>query len=252
MIARRLDSLYEMGRRSGAGLKVKNRQRQELVIGGWVEGEGRRRGLPGALLLGYYDGDRFRLRRQDGHGLHARHAGQAGGADAASSGRPRRSTPAGRRASRGSARTRTRVRRCERCPTVGRSPTSPQVRRTKAPGTMRSGCRERRWRRISRAGIRSPGDDRVDDHRLPARLAAHVDGDLAHVGAGPSAQAGRWRRRRPPSRAGRWLDHPCLRVAVHDQDRRPQVRRQSGLRRSEPSAGRSAKAGWSRRPTRVH
>ncbi len=59
VIAKRLDSRYEMGRRSGAWLKVKNRQRQELVIGGWVEGEGRRRGLPGAVLLGYYDGDHF-------------------------------------------------------------------------------------------------------------------------------------------------------------------------------------------------
>jgi bifunctional non-homologous end joining protein LigD len=59
VIAKRLDSAYEMGRRSGAWLKVKNRQRQELVIGGWVDGEGRRLGLPGALLLGVYDGDRF-------------------------------------------------------------------------------------------------------------------------------------------------------------------------------------------------
>jgi bifunctional non-homologous end joining protein LigD len=55
LIAKRLDSVYEMGRRSGAWLKVKNRLRQELVIGGWVEGEGRRRGLPGALLVGYYE-----------------------------------------------------------------------------------------------------------------------------------------------------------------------------------------------------
>jgi bifunctional non-homologous end joining protein LigD len=44
-----------MGRRSGAWIKVKHRQRRELVIGGWVEGEGRRGGLP----LGYCDGDRF-------------------------------------------------------------------------------------------------------------------------------------------------------------------------------------------------
>ena len=59
VIAKRLDSVYEMGRRSGAWLKVKHHLRQELVIGGWVEGEGRRRGRPGALLVGYWAGGRF-------------------------------------------------------------------------------------------------------------------------------------------------------------------------------------------------
>ena len=51
--------MYELGRRSGSWLKVKLRLRQELVIGGWLEGEGRRRGLPGALLVGYYQDERF-------------------------------------------------------------------------------------------------------------------------------------------------------------------------------------------------
>ncbi len=59
LIAKRLDSVYELGRRSGAWLKVKHRLRQELVIGGWLEGEGRRRGLPGALLVGYYQDGRL-------------------------------------------------------------------------------------------------------------------------------------------------------------------------------------------------
>jgi hypothetical protein len=72
-----------MGRRSGAWIKVKHRQRRELVIGGWVEGEGRRRGLPGGLLLGYCDGDRFIYAGRCGTGLHARDAAQAGGDDAA-------------------------------------------------------------------------------------------------------------------------------------------------------------------------
>lgn len=53
--AKKLDSQYEPGRRSGAWVKIKNRNRQELVIGGWLEGEGKRRGYPGALLVGYYD-----------------------------------------------------------------------------------------------------------------------------------------------------------------------------------------------------
>jgi bifunctional non-homologous end joining protein LigD len=59
LAAKRLDSKYEPGRRSGAWLKIKNRNRQELVIGGWLEGEGKRRGFPGALVLGYYDGGKF-------------------------------------------------------------------------------------------------------------------------------------------------------------------------------------------------
>jgi bifunctional non-homologous end joining protein LigD len=58
VMAKRLDSKYEPGRRSGAWLKVKNRNRQELVVGGWLEGEGKRRGFPGALLVGYYDKDK--------------------------------------------------------------------------------------------------------------------------------------------------------------------------------------------------
>jgi bifunctional non-homologous end joining protein LigD len=58
VVAKRLDSRYEPGRRSGAWVKVKNTLRQELVIGGWIPGEGKRRDRIGALLMGYYrDGD---------------------------------------------------------------------------------------------------------------------------------------------------------------------------------------------------
>jgi len=59
VMAKKLDSRYEPGRRSGAWVKVKNRNRQELVIGGWLEGEGKRRGYPGALLVGYYEKGKF-------------------------------------------------------------------------------------------------------------------------------------------------------------------------------------------------
>ncbi len=55
VMAKKLDSRYEPGRRCEAWVKVKNHNRQELVIGGWLEGEGKRRGYPGALLVGYYD-----------------------------------------------------------------------------------------------------------------------------------------------------------------------------------------------------
>ena len=55
IIAKRLDSPYEPGRRSSAWIKVKNRRVQDVVVGGWIEGEGARRGRVGALLAGVYD-----------------------------------------------------------------------------------------------------------------------------------------------------------------------------------------------------
>jgi bifunctional non-homologous end joining protein LigD len=55
IVAKRLDSRYEPGRRSGAWIKVKNQLSQEFVIGGWMPGQGARHGTLGALLVGYYD-----------------------------------------------------------------------------------------------------------------------------------------------------------------------------------------------------
>lgn len=55
IVAKRLDSRYEPGRRSGAWIKVKNVRRQEVVIGGWLPGQGARRGHLGALLAGVYE-----------------------------------------------------------------------------------------------------------------------------------------------------------------------------------------------------
>ncbi|HST56188.1 MAG TPA: DNA ligase D [Solirubrobacteraceae bacterium] len=55
VIAKRLDSTYRPGERSAAWTKVKNTGRQELVIGGWLSGKGRREGQLGALLMGYYE-----------------------------------------------------------------------------------------------------------------------------------------------------------------------------------------------------
>ena len=57
VIAKRLDSPYEPGRRSPCWLKVKNVARQEVVIGGWVPGDGKRRDRIGALLVGVRDDD---------------------------------------------------------------------------------------------------------------------------------------------------------------------------------------------------
>ncbi|MEO6867395.1 MAG: non-homologous end-joining DNA ligase, partial [Gaiellales bacterium] len=55
VVAKRLDSTYVENSRAGAWRKIKVQQRQEFVICGWSEGEGRRAGGIGALLLGYYD-----------------------------------------------------------------------------------------------------------------------------------------------------------------------------------------------------
>ena len=55
VVAKRLDSPYEPGRRVRTWLKVKVRLRQEMVVGGWVPGEGSRAGRIGALLVGYHD-----------------------------------------------------------------------------------------------------------------------------------------------------------------------------------------------------
>jgi bifunctional non-homologous end joining protein LigD len=55
VVAKRLGSVYRPGRRTHDWLKVRNLRRQELVIGGWMPGEGGRSGLMGSLLVGYWD-----------------------------------------------------------------------------------------------------------------------------------------------------------------------------------------------------
>ena len=52
IVAKRLDSEYQPGRRSPDWRKVKNVYRQEFVVGGWRRGEGARTGQIGSLLLG--------------------------------------------------------------------------------------------------------------------------------------------------------------------------------------------------------
>jgi bifunctional non-homologous end joining protein LigD len=52
VLAKRLDSRYYPGKRSDCWLKIKNLRTQEVVIGGWKPGEGRRKGVIGSLLLG--------------------------------------------------------------------------------------------------------------------------------------------------------------------------------------------------------
>src|SRR5215470_549291 len=57
VVAKRLDSRYEPGKRSGSWRKVKNMRRQEAVIGGWRPGKGNRTGLIGSLLVGVQEPD---------------------------------------------------------------------------------------------------------------------------------------------------------------------------------------------------
>ncbi|RZQ61576.1 DNA ligase [Amycolatopsis suaedae] len=57
IVAKRLSSPYQPGRRSPHWVKYALTSKQEVVIGGWRPGEGRRSGGLGALLLGAYDTD---------------------------------------------------------------------------------------------------------------------------------------------------------------------------------------------------
>jgi bifunctional non-homologous end joining protein LigD len=70
VMLKRVDSAYSPGKRNGTWLKVKNVSRQEMVIGGWTPGEGRRKEHLGALLVGYFE--------QDGGKPVLRYAGKVG------------------------------------------------------------------------------------------------------------------------------------------------------------------------------
>jgi bifunctional non-homologous end joining protein LigD len=69
IIAKRLDSTYTPGRRPGAWVKVKNVRTTEVVIGGWLEGEGRRGGRLGALVVGYHEDGELRYAGRVGTGF---------------------------------------------------------------------------------------------------------------------------------------------------------------------------------------
>lgn len=60
ILAKRLDSTYTPGRRNPAWQKVKVTNHQEVVVGGWRPGQGRRAGMIGSLLLGLPQGDQLR------------------------------------------------------------------------------------------------------------------------------------------------------------------------------------------------
>jgi bifunctional non-homologous end joining protein LigD len=73
IVAKRLDSPYHPGGRSRDWVKVKVRLRQELVVGGWLPGQGALAGKIGSLLVGFRDGDRLRFAGAVGSGLDDRY-----------------------------------------------------------------------------------------------------------------------------------------------------------------------------------
>jgi bifunctional non-homologous end joining protein LigD len=69
VIAKRRDAAYVQGKRSDTWIKIKNVRTQEVVIGGWTEGEGSRSGSIGALLLGIPTPDGLRYVGKVGTGF---------------------------------------------------------------------------------------------------------------------------------------------------------------------------------------
>jgi bifunctional non-homologous end joining protein LigD len=71
LTAKRPNSLYESGRRSGAWVKIKLTQQQEFVIGGYTPPEGARKYF-GSLLVGYYDQESILFAGRVGSGFSER------------------------------------------------------------------------------------------------------------------------------------------------------------------------------------
>ena len=59
VVGKPLTSTYHPGQRRD-WIKVKNVRQQEVIVGGWKPGAGRRAGMIGSLLLGVYDDGKLR------------------------------------------------------------------------------------------------------------------------------------------------------------------------------------------------
>ncbi|HUH92525.1 MAG TPA: non-homologous end-joining DNA ligase [Casimicrobiaceae bacterium] len=68
VVAKRKDSRYEPGKRSGAWLKVKPTTTADFVVGGYTRGKGSREPL-GALLVGYWDKEKLHYASHVGSGF---------------------------------------------------------------------------------------------------------------------------------------------------------------------------------------
>jgi bifunctional non-homologous end joining protein LigD len=69
VLAKRLGSPYQPGRRSGDWQKIKLKERQELVVAGYTRGSGRRAGTFGSLVLGVRAGGTLRFAGSVGTGF---------------------------------------------------------------------------------------------------------------------------------------------------------------------------------------
>lgn len=69
VIAKRLDGTYLPGKRTGGWIKVKNFRQTDVVVGGWIGGEGKRRGRLGALVVGFYDDGELKYAGRVGTGF---------------------------------------------------------------------------------------------------------------------------------------------------------------------------------------
>ena len=72
VVAKKRDSTYSSGRRSRAWMKIKHSRHQEVVVGGWRPGRGRRVNGVGSLLLAVPDGNGLRYVGRVGTGFRDR------------------------------------------------------------------------------------------------------------------------------------------------------------------------------------
>jgi len=68
VVGKHTSSLYEAGKRSSSWLKVKATQSGDFVVGGYTRGKGSRAPL-GALLLGYWEGEKLHYASHVGSGF---------------------------------------------------------------------------------------------------------------------------------------------------------------------------------------
>jgi len=71
LIGKKVGCKYEVGRRSGAWVKLKLHREQEFVIGGYTDPEGTRKHF-GSLLIGYYEKKRLKFAGKVGTGFDAK------------------------------------------------------------------------------------------------------------------------------------------------------------------------------------
>jgi bifunctional non-homologous end joining protein LigD len=76
VMAKRRDSTYVVGKRSRAWIKIKHHRTQEVIIGGWRPGKGRRASMVGSLLMGVPEDGELRYVGRVGSGFGERELGE--------------------------------------------------------------------------------------------------------------------------------------------------------------------------------